>query len=211
MTESCHKLHKVFAAMPRLRVGYSPDQIPANGIYIVFEKGERAHDTDRIVRIGTHTGQNNLRKRLIEHLYTPNKDRSIFRKHVGRCLLAADNNPFLAQWNLDRTTRKSREQTEFAVDIAGLEKVEDLVSNYISENFSFCVIPVEHKSDRLRIESALLCTIASCSECRPSKKWLGQHHSNTSIVESGLWNVQGLKGISMSNLDLDELLKSIDF
>ena len=34
-------------------------------------------------------------KRLNEHLFTPNKDRSIFRKHVGRCLLVQRNDLFL--------------------------------------------------------------------------------------------------------------------
>ena len=100
MSETCKKLHEVFSALPRFGTGYENSQVPANGIYIVFEKGEKAHGTDRIVRVGTHTGEGNLSQRLNEHLYTPNKDRSIFRKHIGRCLLAAENNPLLEQWNL---------------------------------------------------------------------------------------------------------------
>ena len=90
MSETCKKLHEVFSALPRLRTGYKNSQVPANGIYIVFEKGEKAHGTDRIVGVGTHTGEGNLSQRLNEHLYTPNKDRSILRKHVGRCLLVAE-------------------------------------------------------------------------------------------------------------------------
>ncbi|MSP93707.1 MAG: hypothetical protein EXR00_00415 [Alphaproteobacteria bacterium] len=39
---------------------------------------------------------------------TPNKDRSIFRKHVGRCLLAKSGDPLLAQWEIDLTTKASR-------------------------------------------------------------------------------------------------------
>lgn len=210
MSEACQLLHEAFSAMPRLRAGYSANQIPANGLYVVFETGEQAHGTERIVRVGTHTGQNNLPKRLVEHLYTPNKDRSIFRKHVGRCLLAAERNPFLEQWNLDRTTRKSREQTNHAVDMGELEKVEQRVSAYITEQFSFCVIPVEHKPDRLALEAALLCTIASCPECRPSKNWLGSHHPNPTISSGGLWNIQNLCGMPLSVFETKHTLEQLN-
>ena len=40
---------------------------------------------DRIVRIGTHTGENQLRSRLMQHFVKENKNRSIFRKNIGRC------------------------------------------------------------------------------------------------------------------------------
>lgn len=198
MSEACQLLHDVLSAMPRLRAGCPANQIPANGIYVVFEAGEQAHGTQRIVRIGTHTGQNNLPKRLVEHLYTPNKDRSIFRKHVGRCLLASEQNPLIEQWNLDRTTRKSRENASIIVNMVELEKIEQRVSDYITEHFSFCVIPVEHKQDRLTLEAGLLSTIASCLECRPSKNWLGLHHPNQTISGGGLWNIQNLRKAPLS-------------
>ncbi len=206
MSEACRLLHETFSTMPRLRAGYSANQIPANGLYIVFETGERAHNTDRIVRVGTHTGQNNLPKRLVEHLYTPNKDRSIFRKHVGRCLLATEHALFLEQWNLDKTTRKSREKTALAVDTVLLEKTEQKVTDYITKHFSLCVIPVENKRDRLTLEAALLCTIASCSECSPSKNWLGSHHQNPVIRNSGLWNIQHLRGTPFSCMEIRNML-----
>ena len=68
------------------------------GALVLFEKSEKAHDVDRIVRIGTHTGQDNLKSRLKEHFINEVKDRSIFRKNIGRCLLR--NDPFLQDWEL---------------------------------------------------------------------------------------------------------------
>jgi len=64
-----------------------------------------AHSTDRIVRIGTHTGNNKLWFRLKEHLIE-NKDRSIFRKNIGRALLNKDNDCFIEHWNKKNLTKK---------------------------------------------------------------------------------------------------------
>ena len=74
----CEKLHNIFNGLERHKFPFERSLIPKNGIYILFEKGERAHSNcDRIVRIGTHAGQNNLPKRLTEHFLVENKDRSI--------------------------------------------------------------------------------------------------------------------------------------
>ncbi|GAG98657.1 unnamed protein product, partial [marine sediment metagenome] len=79
-----HYYHQMYNSMEKhsLSQWFNEQEIPKNGIYILFEKGECAHSTDRIVRIGTHTGKNKLRSRLKEHL-NENKDRSIFRKNIG--------------------------------------------------------------------------------------------------------------------------------
>ena len=98
MSKNCEKLHKFFNNMERLKFPFDENKIPLNGIYILFEKGEKAHDVDRIVRVGTHTGQNQLRSRLKQHFINENKDRSIFRKNIGRALLNKNKDPFLEQW-----------------------------------------------------------------------------------------------------------------
>jgi len=65
-----HYYYQMYNAMEKhsLSQWFNEQEIPKNGIYILFEKGECAHFTDRIVRIGTHTGKNKLRSRLKEHL-----------------------------------------------------------------------------------------------------------------------------------------------
>jgi hypothetical protein len=90
-------------------------RVPANGVYFVFESGEEGHVGKRIVRIGSHTGKGNLASRLREHVRL-NKDRTIFRKHVGRALLPQDKNPYLALWDLDLIAKKAREEHGHRVD-----------------------------------------------------------------------------------------------
>ena len=56
-------------ARPSLAVWARPlAKVPPNGVYVLFEMGEEGHGGERIVRIGTHTGQNNLAPRIREHL-----------------------------------------------------------------------------------------------------------------------------------------------
>jgi len=79
MSEKCKQLHQWFNNLERISFPFDDRKIPRNGIYILFEKGETAHGMDRVVRIGTHTGKNQLRSRLKQHFIKENKDRSIFR------------------------------------------------------------------------------------------------------------------------------------
>lgn len=192
MSDECERLHREFSLLPRLSIGYQEKQVLQNGVYVVFENGEAAHNTDRIVRIGTHTGEGNLPKRINEHLYASNKDRSIFRKHIGRCILTKRNDSFLEQWNIDLTPRANRDEYAGKVDSEKLEQIEQEVRAYIVTNLSFAVISVENKQRRLDTEATMISTIATCSDCRPSKNWLGLHHPNRKIRNAGLWNVQGL-------------------
>ncbi|MFZ3085263.1 MAG: hypothetical protein WA097_01295 [Candidatus Hydromicrobium sp.] len=62
----------------------------------------------RIVRMGSHTGQDQLCSRLNQHFINENKDRSIFRKNIGKCLLNMRDDPYLEIWELDLTTRDSK-------------------------------------------------------------------------------------------------------
>jgi hypothetical protein len=189
----CQFLHERLRELPRFKADYDPREIPENGLYFVFEKDEAAHNGERIVRVGTHTGQNNLPKRLKEHLYTMNKDRSIFRKHVGRCLLARLGDPFLESWEIDLTTRQARAKFEHLVDRERLDEVEQEVSAYMNANFSFVVLRVDDKADRLAAESGILSVIAACDGCHASDSWLGRYHPSAAIRESGMWNILGLK------------------
>ena len=101
-------IHEAFLSLGRFKYPFDQSAIPLNGIYVFFEKGEVSHGHDRIVRVGTHKGDNLLRLRLKEHLVNENKDRSIFRKNIGRALLNRKNNiKMLEMWNKDMTPKKS--------------------------------------------------------------------------------------------------------
>jgi hypothetical protein len=98
MSTMCEAVHRACRKLQRIGFPFEPKSIPPNGIYALFEEGEGGHGGHRIVRIGTHTGADKLPSRLREHFILGNKDRSIFRKNIGRALLNRVGDPFLAQW-----------------------------------------------------------------------------------------------------------------
>ena len=204
MSNICNNVHSLFQNLERYKFPFKEEELPKNGIYILFEKDESAHNGERIVRVGTHTGQDNLAKRLKEHFMKENKDRSIFRKNIGRAILSKKDDSFLEQWNWDLTTRANKDKYLALVDLKKQKLIEEEVSTYIKNNFSFAIFEVKLKTDRLNFESKLISTISLCEDCKPSSQWLGQSSPIYKIKESGLWLVQGLY---KTPLDLDELTK----
>ena len=198
---ACECLHNYLSNLPRQQFPFEAAALPGNGIYILFEQGESAHGTDRIVRIGTHRGDGQLPGRLREHFVNENKDRSIFRKNIGRALLNRDDSPLLKQWELDLTTRKAREQHAHCINQDAIREIEQRVSRHIREYLSFAVIPVKNMQARMRLETGLIATVNACPRCRPSSNWLGLDSPKPQIRHSGLWLVQGLDG---SPLNSDE-------
>ena len=171
MSFECSELHKIFNDLPRFRFPFDHKKIPLNGIYILFEEGEFAHDSDRIVRIGTHTGENLLRSRLKQHFLIENKDSSIFRKNIGRTILNKRRSSYLDIWNLVMTTRESKNKYGHLIDWGYQKQLEKEVSSFIQQNFSFCVFEMVDRSVRIDIESRIISTISLCDDCFPSKNW----------------------------------------
>ena len=170
--------------------GYS--NIPMNGIYVMFEKGELGHGGDRIVRIGTHTGENQLPSRIFQHFENENKNRSIFRKNIGRCILSSQNDAYLSTWELDTTTKEKKAAFAQLIDKTKELEIEKQISRYIQENLSFCLLEVPTKDKRIYFESKLIGTVSGCSECLPSEKWFGKSSPVEKIVKNGLWQVMQL-------------------
>jgi len=208
VSEICQQLHDLFNSLPRHRFPFDELAIPRNGIYILFEKGEHAHGADRIVRVGTHTGENQLRSRLKQHFVNENKDRSIFRKNIGRAILQREKDPFLKQWNWDLTTRKAKKRYLPLLDEEKQRHVEKAVTEYIQQNFSFVVFQIDHKEERLFWEQKIISTISWCKECCPSSNWLGLHSPKDKIHKSGLWLVNGLYKEPLSDNEL-RILKNM--
>jgi hypothetical protein len=167
--EKWEMIHQAFLSLERLRYPFNQSTIPLNGIYVFFEKGELSHGHERIVRVGTHTGKDQLRSRLMQHLVKENKDRSIFRKNIGRALLNRNGDvKILKMWNRDMTPKSARENMA-NFDIPTIKRVEEKVSEYMRIHFSFATIEVNGEADRLLLESRLISTISRCKECsKPS-------------------------------------------
>jgi hypothetical protein len=208
MSEICHQLHHACHLLPRHRFPFEESLIPPNGIYVLFERGEQAHGAERIVRVGTHTGKGQLPSRLRQHFINENKDRSIFRKNIGRAILNKSADPFLEQWNWDLTTRKEKERLLPLLDKERQQQVEKAVTEYIQNNFTFVVFSVNDKQERLFWEEKIIATVSWCQSCRPSPNWLGQYSPKQKIRESGLWLVNGLYKQPLTD-DEFEILKKI--
>lgn len=209
MSYNCEVIHAKLSTLKRYSFPFDEARIPKNGIYILYEVGETGHSSDRIVRIGTHTGDNQLLSRLKQHFVKENKDRSVFRKNIGRCILNKANDDYLTKWEWDLTTRANKEKYGKLVDPAYQAEVEHKVTKYIQENFSFTVIEVLDKVDRLRIESRLISEVSKCNSCRPSNHWLGLSSPKIKIRESGLWLVNELYKETFSKDELQDFLSLI--
>lgn len=203
MSVLCHALHQLAARLPLHSFPSDDRSIPRDGIYLLFEEGENAHGQRRIVRVGTHTGDRQLRPRLRQHFVQENKDRSIFRKNIGRALLHRANDPFLKDWNLDLTTATARSIHGGCIDFEKQRLIETIVSRHLQSNCRFTVIPVASKSQRLLWESRMISTITICLACKPSPDWLGLSSPISKIRESGLWQVNELFKEPFSETEFD--------
>jgi len=192
MSKECEILHNIAHSMERHRFPFDESLFPQNGVYVLFQKSEPGHGAERIVRVGSHTGNNQLRSRLKQHFLNENKDRSIFRKNIGRAILRKAKDPFLKQWEIDLTSRKNKDKCSHKIDFDRQKEIESKVSEYIQDNFYFSVFQIEDKTRRLEIESKLISTVSWCSDCKPSTVWLGNYSPKEKIRESGLWLVNEL-------------------
>ena len=207
MSKLCHSLHEILNTGKRFNFFDDYQIIPRNGIYILFQKGEQAHNGDRIVRVGTHSSNNNLRSRLKQHFLRENKDQSIFRKNIGRCILNKQQNPYLSTWDIDMSPRKNKEKYSHLVDAEFERKIEKEISAYLRENFTFVILEVPNKEDRLLYESRLISTVSLCNECAPSPNWLGLYSPKEKIRNSGLWLTNELCKQPLTMEELDKIQK----
>lgn len=205
----CDQIHKILSSFKRHTFPFDKHIIPTNGIYMLFERGQAGHGTDRIVRVGSHTGENQLRSRLEQHFIKENKDRSIFRKNIGRAILNKSNDSFLKFWEYDLTAKKNREKYLPIVDMSKQKEVEKEVTDYIQSNFSFVVFKVDNKDLRLELESKIISTVSLCNSCKASDNWLGIHSPKRKIRESGLWLVNQLYKEPLSVGDISLISKNL--
>ena len=211
MSDTCQQLHSWANKLNEFTFPFDEKAIPLNGIYLLFEKGELAHGAKRIVRVGTHTGKDQLRSRLWQHFVNENKDRSIFRKNIGRALLTQTKDSFLQQWELDLTTKAAKEKHAAQIDFAKQKQIEQQVTRTLQDRFSFIVFQVDEPEQRKLTESKIISTLSLCDGCKPSSKWLGLNSPKPKIRESGLWLEQELYKTPLTELELKEIMRRAGF
>jgi len=222
VAELCRDVHVAIRGLPRVRFPFDPAELPRAGIYFFFERGESDghHGGERIVRVGTHRKQN-FRSRMGEHyligrplVLRPDKpapkDRSIFRKNLGRAWIRRSGIDYLDVWDIDFTSRKKRDAFAHLRDMSVERSVEEAVTGLLRENFSFAAVPFDDETLRIGsggLESRLIGTLAGCPDCRPAESWLGLDAPDDRIRTGGLWQVQHLRDAPVGPDDI-ELLRS---
>jgi hypothetical protein len=201
------QLHEIFNSQRRFDFPFNAfkNDMPKNGVYLIFENGEQYQGLDRIVRVGTHTGNNQLHSRLTQHFLKENKNRSIFRKNIGRCILNIEKSPYLKFWELDTTSVAERTKNLKLIDLDFERQIEKRISGYVQYNLSFCLFQVDTKDDRLFWESRIVSTLAKEKSIKPSEKWLGNFSPKDKIKASGLWQVNELYNESLTESELERL------
>ena len=196
-TDKCRGIHEILESLPEYTYKTPNSELPTNGIYFFYEEGEFCtHGNEgqkRIVRVGTHRGDENFRSRINNH-YRGNKNSSVFRKHLGGALMRRKDPD-------DRRLKQWLEQ-----DAPTFQEMEAEVTKELKGHFSFRCIPVEDKKERLQLEEELIATIAKCDKCKPSENWLGNFSADELVRKSGLWNHQH---VTSENVITEESIERI--
>lgn len=201
----CQLIHDKLNEFERFNYPFYKEDLPQSGIYVIFENREIAHGGDRIVHIGTHIEDRGLERRICEIFEKENKNRSILRKNIGRCILSKQCNEYIRIWDKDTTSANVKKEMDGFIDIEFERKIEEQITKHIVENFSFVVIPENDKTLRKEIKNELISEISRCKQCGPSLNWLGSYSTKIKIKESGLWNEQGLYKENLTNYIVEKL------
>lgn len=198
-------LHMLFNGLPRLDWTMINQISYQNGIYIMFEKGESYHGMDRIVRIGTHRGQDRLLERLRDHFVKEDADGSIFRKNIGRVLLQTALASYLQVWEIDMHNSENKRNYSYLVNEELETELEAKISRYLRDNITFVCFPVDKEAERLRLEEGIIASLNRHPSFGPSSNWLGLNSPIAEIASSGLWNRHGLQGKPLSDEELERV------
>ena len=201
-SEKCNILHGLFNSM---KLNRFEKNVISNinfpfGIYVIFEKNEISHDGNRIVYIGTTTGQKSTVSERIDEHYK-NEGRSVFRNEIALCLLKKNNDPYYLSELFFENSIYRRKWKKNANDeqVKKYLEINNKVSEHIRTNCYFVVFPVE-KEYREYWEKRIISTVSSCNICEKSKNWLGNYSPKDIIQKYGLWNI---KNVNQSNIFTD--------
>lgn len=222
MSTSCLWLHEQLEILPIIRFPFEITELPKNGIYFLYEDGEKwghGSNKSRIVRIGTHKGDN-FKNRISEHYLLDDRkmnfkknnpkpsDRSIFRKNLGRVLLNQMNDPYLSVWEIDFMKRINKEESGYLRNVEKERDIESRITQIIRGHFIFRFLLIEDQIKRIGekgLEKHLIGTVGRCQSCKPSKQWIGGNSPVNKIAESGLWQVQHLNSNEINTKDMKDI------
>lgn len=174
---------------------------PDRGVCFFFQAGELRTTSGsglRVVHVGANAIRSNTRaniwKRLSQHLGSSkggNHRGSVFRNLVGNALIAR-NGLNCGTWDeIGNLTKRDEIEDERMIEQAVSQEIRRML---------VLVIPVQHFVDEIHMRKyikqnsvALLSNFRCPQIDPPSKTWLGRYSSHENVVQSGLWNREGVK------------------
>ena len=171
---------------------------PKRGIYFFFEPGERrmtAPFEDRVTRIGTHSvsigSKATLWGRLRTHRGgtggTGNHRGSIFRLHVGECLIRkAELEGLFPLWGVGQSVPREVRDGELEIETEVSRLIGDMGVLWLDVSDD-----ASADSDRAYLERNLIALLTGPQGPvdLPSDNWLGRWSTRDAVRSSGLWNV----------------------
>ncbi|WP_298289157.1 hypothetical protein [uncultured Lutibacter sp.] len=212
MTDIYDYIHNYFNNQKRYSFPYDrkvlKELTDLNGLYVLFEKGEKYNGFDRIVRIGSHDGNDRLIKRLGNHFNSKKHRGSVFRKHIGRCFLNIAKDNYLEHWNRPFKSKVEKEVHGKFVDLEYEKIYEEKVTEHIHNNLSFAIIPkIYDREKRDRIEEGLISSLNQSEKKISSENWLGNSHPDKRIRNAKIWNIEYLKHQPLDLKEFKELIE----
>jgi predicted transport protein len=197
-----HTVHRLFNNLKRYEFPFS-EKIGKNGLFVFFEKGEKFQDEDRIVYIGSNVKEGKLPK-MINYIFKDgNRDNTTLRKNIGKSLLTKEDDSYIKKFNIHPSLKIMKlwdmdlkefneEYLDDSVENEQIKNIEEMVSQYIQDNFSFSIVEINNKLKRLHLKSKIISSLSLSDEFTPSNEWLGNDSPREKIRNSGLWLEQHL-------------------
>lgn len=147
----------------------------------------------RVVRVGTHAVTagsssvlwNRLRQHRGQSTGMGNHRGSVFRKHVGRALLARDGESH-PTWGVRQTASREVRLSEAQLEMRVSDYLSDLLVVFVP-----VLDPAGPESLRAFLERNAIALLASQGRRvdSPTAEWLGHYAPARAVSASGLWNV----------------------
>lgn len=203
--EICETVHKELDRFP-LRKGKPGYDVPKNGLYFWYEKGEtRQRGGQRATRVGTHKKANRLHARINEHFGSVPREGSVFRKHLGGALMRLNGEP---KSEVEAWYRKRKGNPRF--NDPRFRNYEKQVTDQAAVG-NYRVLKIDGPNERSQLEEKLISLFSHCKHCRASGNWLGNYAYRKGIRDSGLCNVDHVCSVTeFAQSDLPRLKQLVD-
>ena len=127
-------------------------------------------------------------------------------KYIGRAILKKEGNSYLKTWEIDFTERENREKLSHFRDMRLEMRIEKECNRILESAFSFRVVIVKSKEERMGLRKRLVGTLSGCAFCRASDSWLVRHSPVDKIRWGKLWNVHHLGSDGLTDTDMERIV-----